>query len=341
MRFFFYLSGEHPTLPRAEIFACLESANITYRNVFSLDQVVVVDIPKINGVIQRLALTHKICEFIFMCSCNEEEIIEEVNKEDFPDKTYAVRILRIKNYFRNISTLKLEKKIGKIIHEKTRAKVNLNNPEVVYFGIISEKFVFGKVLHEINRYQYEKRKPHLRPFFKPGVMIPRICRALVNLTRVKKGEKLLDPFCGTGGFLIEAGLIGVKVYGCDIDPRILHGCKKNLEHYGIRDYELWVGDARDLANILKFHDFDAVVTDPPYGISASTKGAKLEELYKEAIKAIHKVLKPEKFACIVMPDKIKGESFAEEVGFKIIERHFERVHRSLTRKILVLQKKKL
>ncbi len=344
MKVFFLLSGEHETLPKAEAIACLESMGAKFNVIFCLDSILAVRLGKtnkINEIHDRIALSHKICELFFSCECEKEKILKNVENLSFSKLKFSVRVLRIKRYFRNLSTLELEREIGSVIWNKTKANVDLENPEVEYYGVISEKFVFGKVLHEINRYQYEKRKPHLRPFFKPGVMIPRICRALVNLTRVKKGEKLLDPFCGTGGFLIEAGFIGAKVYGCDIDPKILHGCKKNLEHYGIRDYKLWVGDARDLANMLNFHDFDAVVTDPPYWISASTKGAKLEELYKEAIKAIHKVLKPEKFACIVMPDKIKGESFAREVGFEIIERHFERVHRSLTRKILVLQKKKL
>ena len=38
------------------------------------------------------------------------------------------------------------------------------------------------------------------------------------MTFVKRGGRLLDPFCGTGGVLIEAATIGVRACGSDISP---------------------------------------------------------------------------------------------------------------------------
>ena len=52
---------------------------------------------------------------------------------------------------------------------------------------------------------------------------------------VKKNETLLDPFCGTGGILIEAGILGINIIGSDIDKKLVYGCKENLNFYNINN----------------------------------------------------------------------------------------------------------
>jgi hypothetical protein len=42
------------------------------------------------------------------------------------------------------------------------------------------------------------------------------------------GEWILDPFCGTGGTLIEAALIGCREAGTDADLEMIAGSRKNL-----------------------------------------------------------------------------------------------------------------
>ncbi len=44
-------------------------------------------------------------------------------------------------------------------------------------------------------------------------MSPKLARCMVNLTGVKENDLVLDPFCGTGGILIEAGIMGARVIG--------------------------------------------------------------------------------------------------------------------------------
>ncbi len=212
--------------------------------------------------------------------------------------------------------------------------MDLENPGETILGIVSQRFVIGRVTAEVDRSQYEERRPHKRPYFHPGAMLPRISRACVNLTRVRAGERFLDPFCGTGGFLIEAGLLGAAVHGFDIDAEAVEGCRKNLEQYEI-DYNVAVKDSTEPG---QKGIFDAVATDPPYGISASTKGLGLEELYSKALKSIFMALKDGRYACIISPQEVPVERLSEDAGFRVVDTHFERIHRSLTRKILVLKK---
>ncbi len=77
-------------------------------------------------------------------------------------------------------------------------------------------------------------------------MSPKLARCMVNLTGMIAGDIVLDPFCGTGGILIEAGVMGARVVGADIDERMVEGTIKNLEYCGVKEYEIFQGDARDI-----------------------------------------------------------------------------------------------
>ena len=145
---------------------------------------------------------------------------------------------------------------------------------------------------------------------------------------------LLDPFCGTGGILIEAGLIGANVIGGDINKRMVDGCRETLDFYNIKNYKLFcadVGDIKKHVNIV-----DSVVVDLPYGKSTTTGGEDLKILYDRAFESIYHVLKGDGKAVIGMPTKDMlslGERY-----FTLVEKHACRVHRSLTRYFAVYKK---
>lgn len=46
----------------------------------------------------------------------------------------------------------------------------------------------------------------------------RMARMVLNLLGVERGEVILDPFCGSGTFIADAPMMGVKAYGIDINP---------------------------------------------------------------------------------------------------------------------------
>ncbi len=55
----------------------------------------------------------------------------------------------------------------------------------------------------------------LHPY--PARMVPQIARRLLRKF-VSKGDVVLDPFCGSGGVLVEARLAGLNSIGIDINP---------------------------------------------------------------------------------------------------------------------------
>ena len=79
---------------------------------------------------------------------------------------------------------------------------------------------------------------------------------------------MLDPFCGTGGILIEGADMDLNIIGQDIDSKMVEASLKNLKYFGFEGRIL----EGDISEIDKIEKIDVVVTDPPYGHSSSLKG---------------------------------------------------------------------
>jgi tRNA (guanine10-N2)-methyltransferase len=109
---------------------------------------------------------------------------------------------------------------------------------------------------------------------------------VANMARVSSGSLVYDPFAGTGSILVACAHYGGYVIGSDIDWTIVHGrgrssrstsqnqwrardenVRSNLVQYSLDDryIDMLVHDAS--CCIWSGHDiFDAIITDPPYGI---------------------------------------------------------------------------
>lgn len=81
-----------------------------------------------------------------------------------------------------------------------------------------------------------------------GMLPPKLAQQMLNLAQVKPGQKVLDPFCGTGVVLQEAALLGCAVYGSDINQKMVDYTRDNLDWlkqtYDIKfDVQLELADA--------------------------------------------------------------------------------------------------
>ena len=334
MKVVFELSGEHPSLPPSEILHCLRSEGIenTYLDVFG--SFLLTDIKNERGLEQiskRLSLTHFINMYLFSANPSLNDLLDRARDIDVCiEGSFRIRCENRSN--QRLKSTHLERKLGEIY--AVNYKVDLENPDTEIRLLLSDEVWFvGKRLFQIDRKQYEKRKANYRPFFLPISMHPRLARCMVNLSEVKAGEKLLDPFCGTGGMLIEAGLIGAKVAGSDIKGWIVNGCKQNLEHYGIREYEL---ENIDVGEIGIFGKVDAVVTDFPYGRASTTNREPVEKLYRRAFSSISDVLRSGKRLVCAVPSVDLAKIGCEYMN--LVEIHPLRVHGNLTRYICIFTK---
>ncbi|MFQ6095542.1 MAG: TRM11 family SAM-dependent methyltransferase, partial [Candidatus Bathyarchaeia archaeon] len=106
--------------------------------------------------------------------------------------------------------------------------------------------------------------------------------------------------------------------------------------YGLEPEAVAVADARHLP--IADSSVDCVVTDPPYGISATTLGSRLAELIEAFLLNVIDKIKSGRMICLAAPRSIGIGGLGERLGFKHIESHFVYVHRSLTREIAVLMR---
>jgi tRNA (guanine10-N2)-dimethyltransferase len=335
MKYLFELSKDHETFPISEVHASLNSENINFSVLVSNNDIILIesdaDEDKIRRVAKRLSFTYFIDEFFFRSKPDINDI-EKHTLQNTIKKKGSIAI-KYKNRSRKVNSQQIVKKLASV-YTKNR-KVKLTDSDIEIRSLITDSQVYvGRKLFKIDRSQFEKRKVQFRPFFSPISLHPRIARVLVNLSNIKKDEILLDPFCGTGGILLEAGLIGAKVVGNDIEEKMIDGCRKTLDYYGIKNYDLFCSDIGDIHKY--FRDVDAVVTDLPYGKSTTTKGEDMKNLYSRAFQSISSVLKTGGRALIGISrnDLINlGKKYLSHV-----ETHKFRAHRSLTRYFVVFKK---
>ena len=371
MRYIFLLSGDYIDLGTEEAIT-----------LFNIKKYKIAGRLLISGLmensdeklIKRLSLTKGIYKFLFECKVNQ--LIKIMEKYDW-DSIYNDNFcLRIYNFDDNKNNHNNEKSIIKSINEKhnkkrnknknyseknlagyiwsslQNPKVNLENPKTKVELFFIKHKVYGGLLIKENNEDFESRKAHLRPFPHPSSLHPKLARAFVNITGIEEGT-LLDPFCGTGGFLIEAGLMGIKIIGCDISKNMAKGCKENLNHFKIKNYRIINQNA---LNIKKKADY--VVTDLPYGLNSNVylqynkrslkkfdnkinlkiktnkKDAikNLERFYLRFLTKLRKILKNK--AIIIFPSYVDYRRLLKAAKFKIDKEFSIYVHRSLTRKIV-------
>lgn len=339
---FFVLSGEHPTLPFSELKSILEAEGYKYRVLERLIQVLRVktNVDSIKSVASRAATT-KICGIeIFTCNSVTTQILEQVKNSSLKrfineGESFAVRVLRIRGSAPHIARLELEKKLGKLIFNMVDGViVNLRSPQKTFFGVLTgNKFVFGLKKIEVPK-SLLKRNPKNRPFSHPTTMTAKLAKCMVNLARPKVGELVLDPFCGTASILVEAGLIGCRIMGLDVQHHMVVGSLKNLHYYKINPEAVIVADARQLP----ITRVDCVVTDPPYGRAATTLGFKTQKIIKDFLLEIENKLPRGGRICIASPKSVGLSKIGVDLGLNHLESHFYYVHRSLTREIAVFER---
>jgi hypothetical protein len=101
-------------------------------------------------------------------------------------------------------------------------------------------------------------------------------RLLVNLAGARPNVRLLDPFAGAAGILIEARARGAVVWSADIDPALAPGLCRVAHHHH-------VADARSLP--LADAAVDAVATEPPFDDGSTL-------VIADAMAEIHRVAHP-------------------------------------------------
>jgi putative methyltransferase (TIGR01177 family) len=175
-----------------------------------------------------------------------------------------------------------------------------------------------------------RRTPRL-PFQRPVTLAPKLARTVVNLAEVGSGDRVVDPFVGTGSLLLEAALLGARTVGVDASAVMVRGALENFAHLGQTPEMIRQADAEEAASEFPRDAFDALVTDPPYGRASGTRGEEPLHLWKRTLIAWAPHIRSGGRLSIVVPEG--AEVAIPET--QLVASIPQRVHRSLTREFRV------
>lgn len=116
---------------------------------------------------------------------------------------------------------------------------------------------------------------------------PNVAWCLLQLARPDRPPvALLDPFCGAGTILVEAGKRwpGVRLAGGDLHEPSTEGARQNLAAADVVA-DLRTGDARASAATWPEGGFDTVVCNPPFGLRLG-RGLDLVPFYAAVLRSL-------------------------------------------------------
>lgn len=324
MRIWIELSGEHPTLPRAEALAAFEAEGVQLREVSWSSKVLRLNaVGAVARAAARLGLAHVVCEEL--AHGDLQDLRAFARSVELGGKTFRTRA---RSFGVGLDRSAVEGPLGADFGKTGR--VDLVSPSLDFRVLVGEEFLLGRVLHRVDRHGMETRTVTHRSFRLPISLHPKLARALVNLSRVPTGGLLVDPFCGTGGIVLEAARIGLRPVAADIRRSMLVGARRSLRGLGAESAYL-VADAG--RGPWRPASLAGIAADPPYGRASSSRGEPVLRLYDRAFRSFAVALPPGRYAAVVLPS-----DEAVEVGqqhLELIERHTMRVHKSLVRNFCV------
>lgn len=327
-KYLFELGGENIELAKCEAIELLKTEKYEPKLVHYRENILILDVLReINKpVIRRLGMTKRVSKVLYYSNKKKlDDILEEIPIIDIKKKNFAIRLIKKNGIPEKEVAIKLGEKIPK------RNKIKLSKPDVKILYYSDKKTIIS--IWERNLETYYKRclKHHInyRPFFSPIGIHPRISRSMVNLSNSTKGDKIIDPFCGTGGILIEIADMQIEAIGIDILKKMVENSQGNLKHYNLKGMVV-EGDIKNVKN----YDFKAIVTDPPYGLSTTTKGEGVKELLSRSMGIFSEIMKKEQRIVIA----ISNPKLINLKKFTLIHKFEWYIHKSLTRYILVLKR---
>jgi tRNA (guanine10-N2)-dimethyltransferase len=282
------------------------------------------------GRLRTLAYTHRASRLLGRCNADVDDARALVAVAGIDRSgTVAVRARDVRGTA-GVDTRRAERELGSALVARG-FDVDLDGPDHELRALFADDTcLVGWLVAESVR-DYGDRTPTDRPFFQPGSMAPLDARALVNLAGAEPGATILDPMCGTGGTLIEAGLVGARPVGADAQSKMVRGARENCRAYLDADCRLVRGDATELP--LVDDAADGVVFDAPYGRQSKVARHTLADLVSGALAEAARVAP----RAVVVADRSWIEA-AEAAGWTVEETFERRVHRSLTRHVHLLER---
>lgn len=256
-----FVLGRQPEIGVAELRAIFGSSIKSFGQLAILDQEPDYDF-------NRLGSVTKVARVISSSWLNIERHLPTEGKVTLGFSTYETN-LSVRDLSRIGSDIKRKRGSVRLIPSDDQAlssatvfhnKLAIGNDKKVEFILTrhdnSDLLAKTIFVQDINAYTFRDRSRPKRDA-RVGMLPPKLAQTMINLAsgsyRGKEtAQRLLDPFCGTGVVLQEAALMGLSVYGTDLEPRMIDYSEANLEwlsktHRISFESDLEIGDATSLS----------------------------------------------------------------------------------------------
>ena len=337
-----------------EHIAALEVKEMLGKDSTLYDGCITFDVSAIEQLITFTYMTQSSERVLLLLDHIELGKIDSLNSLDFKKwvdkKTFRITVDHIDSDH-DLVVEEIIEQVAEIILSKTKAKVDLDHPDIVFYVYISKKNVFFGI--DLCRFELQKRQYRIFPH--QAALRSTLGYALVRIAGYKKNLTLLDPFCGSGTIPIEAVLYALKFpvnyfnkdkfifhtlgkfdsFLATIDKKII---KEDVNIYGYDSFMGCVIGARKnakIAGIDKFIAFsrveiswldtkfkkgsvDLIVTQPPE--PSKTKNDKdIEKLYKDFFYQAEYILKKKGKIVTITRNNLLLKKHAEPFAFHLKE----------------------
>ncbi|MFX0095119.1 MAG: TRM11 family SAM-dependent methyltransferase, partial [Candidatus Hodarchaeota archaeon] len=179
---------------------------------------------------------------------------------------------------------------------------------------IKKNYYIGKTLAIFDA-PFSQVRDLKRPQQLPSQAISlRLARMLINLSQVKPGDLLLDPFCGIGTLLQEGLYLGMRALGIELETSRVKMAQANLTWFQKNfledsEWNILQGDSRQLSQLFS-GTVDGVATEPYLGpllqgslkiTEARKRISELERFYMLLFRELEEKLKTGKKVAIILP----------------------------------------
>ena len=246
-----------------------------------------------------------------------DEIYEQLSGLEVDGSSFRITCERFGEH--QFSSMDVERVAGQAVLDSNRIPVNLSKPDTeIRVDVLKERCLVGIKLTKVPLHVRYRRA-----FEHPSALNPVVAYAMLRLSGMKKGDQLLDPFCGGGTIPIEAaqGWRDVDALGVDINPRFVEGAKRNAAAAGLEGrIRFVVGDATDLQRCLpKGWVPNRVVSNLPFGLRSSISGP-LDRLYEDFLRSLRMMDWEAESICLLTSKAKLLREAARRAGFRVRQR---------------------
>ena len=183
----------------------------------------------------------------------------------------------------------IERAAGAVLHTATGVKVDLTQPALtVRVDLEADVVWIGTLLTD--RPLSRRAKVYAQQI---GLSAD-LAYAASHVLELSAPQRILDPFCGSGTLLLEAGALhsDCELWASDWAPSAVDGARRNLDAAGFtaRSFVREL-DALKMSETYPTASFDAIVCNPPFGVKMG-KSINFYRFYHRLLAEADRVLKP-------------------------------------------------